>query len=128
MSSGIGGEDRFNCENKYQADEPGQRLAANARVWCVFLEEAGHFDFDMVEKIRDTVDVILVFVSFYRLCNNRSFLKSSRISGWSLFRHYCNASVASCNSSATKLCPSYFGLAHGAHRRPTRDSIRFDRR
>ncbi|TFL00402.1 hypothetical protein BDV98DRAFT_487087, partial [Pterulicium gracile] len=37
----------------------------NARVWCVFLEEAGHFDFDMVEKIRDTVDVILVFAGLF---------------------------------------------------------------
>lgn len=40
-------------------------MAPNARVWRVYLDEAGHFDMDMVESIRDTVDIILVFVRLF---------------------------------------------------------------
>lgn len=35
----------------------------NARLWSMYLDEADHFDLDMVVSIRDSVDVILVFVS-----------------------------------------------------------------
>lgn len=34
-----------------------------ARFWRVYLDEAAEFDLDTVENIKDTVDVILVFVS-----------------------------------------------------------------
>lgn len=32
----------------------------DARVWRVYLDESGQFDLDMVEGIKDTVDVMLV--------------------------------------------------------------------
>lgn len=37
--------------------EPG------ARFWRVYLDEAAEFDLDMVENMKDTVDVILGFAS-----------------------------------------------------------------
>lgn len=43
-------------------------MSANARVWRVYLDEAAHFDVDLVENIRDTVDVTLVFVSDINSC------------------------------------------------------------
>lgn len=58
----TGTGDRYDYEQKYPADEQGEGMATNARVWRVYLDEAGQFDMDMVENFRDTVDVILVFV------------------------------------------------------------------
>lgn len=40
-------------------------MSANARVWRVYLDEAAHFDVDLVENIRDTVDVTLVFAGLF---------------------------------------------------------------
>lgn len=57
--------DRYEYEKTYPADAPNEGMAPNARVWRVFLDEAAA-DLDMVEHTRDTVDVILVFVS--RFC------------------------------------------------------------
>ncbi|TFK97371.1 hypothetical protein BDV98DRAFT_478432, partial [Pterulicium gracile] len=52
-------------ESKYSTDAEGEGMAPNARVWRVYLDEAGHFDMDMVESIRDTVDIILVFAGLF---------------------------------------------------------------
>ena len=38
-------------------------MDSNARVWRVYLDEAGAYDADLIENYKDTVDVILVFVS-----------------------------------------------------------------
>lgn len=61
VDTAMGG-DRYNYEQKYPADEEGKGMDPNARVWRVYNDEASYFDLDMVENIRDTVDVILVFV------------------------------------------------------------------
>ncbi|TFK95050.1 hypothetical protein BDV98DRAFT_484560, partial [Pterulicium gracile] len=37
----------------------------NARVWRVYLNEAGQYDVNMIENMRDTVDVILVFSALF---------------------------------------------------------------
>lgn len=63
-STQVSSQDRYDYEKKHLADEPQKGLDPNARIWRVYLDEAGQFDLDMVENIRDTVDVILVFVSF----------------------------------------------------------------
>ncbi|TFK99013.1 hypothetical protein BDV98DRAFT_475940, partial [Pterulicium gracile] len=52
-------------EKKYPPDEPDQALGPNARIWRVYLDEARQFDMDMVDNIRDTVDVILVFAGLF---------------------------------------------------------------
>lgn len=57
--------DRFDYEKKYPADEPEKGFESDSRVWRVYLDEAGQFDLDMVENIRDTVDVILVFAGLF---------------------------------------------------------------
>ncbi|TFK95173.1 hypothetical protein BDV98DRAFT_518454, partial [Pterulicium gracile] len=59
------GGDRYNYEQKYPADEEGKGMDPNARVWRVYNDEASYFDLDMVENIRDTVDVILVFAGLF---------------------------------------------------------------
>ena len=38
-------------------------MGPSARVWHVYLDEVEQFDIDMVDNFRDTVDVMLVFVS-----------------------------------------------------------------
>ncbi|TFK95475.1 hypothetical protein BDV98DRAFT_479211, partial [Pterulicium gracile] len=50
---------------KYPLDAEGERLSTNARVWRVYLDESAHFDVDLVENIRDTVDVILVSAGLF---------------------------------------------------------------
>ncbi|TFK98317.1 hypothetical protein BDV98DRAFT_595820 [Pterulicium gracile] len=47
-------------EKKYPQDEEGKGMNPDARVWRVYLDESGQFDLDMVEGIKDTVDVMLV--------------------------------------------------------------------
>ncbi|TFK95888.1 hypothetical protein BDV98DRAFT_659466 [Pterulicium gracile] len=69
----IGGEpqvadgevDQLDYEKRFRPDKPGERLAQNARVWRVYLNEAGQFDVDMVEKMMDTVDVILIIAALF---------------------------------------------------------------
>ncbi|TFK95394.1 hypothetical protein BDV98DRAFT_598617 [Pterulicium gracile] len=56
-TSGMG--DRYDYETKYPLDKEGEGMSANARVWRVDLDESAHFDVDLVENIRDTVDGIL---------------------------------------------------------------------
>ena len=60
-----GNVDRFDYEKRYPSDERGKEMEPNARVWRVYLDEAGQFDVDMVENMRDTVDVILVFAGLF---------------------------------------------------------------
>ena len=38
-------------------------MGPNARVWRVYQDEAEVFDADMVGEARDSLDVLLVFVS-----------------------------------------------------------------
>lgn len=57
--------DRYDYEQKYPQDAEGKGMDPNARVWRVYLDESGQFDLDMVEGIKDTVDVMLVSVSVF---------------------------------------------------------------
>ena len=38
-------------------------MGPNARVWQIYLDEADQYDSEMVEGVKDTTDVLLVFVS-----------------------------------------------------------------
>jgi hypothetical protein len=83
------GNTPYDYEQRYPPDEHGEELGPNARVWCVYHDEATAFDMEMVEGWRDTTDVLLVFVSlFYVIC----YRQSSMNQGWSfLRRRYSNA-------------------------------------
>lgn len=50
-------------EAKYEPDPWGEEVGSNARVWRVYLDEAEAYDSEMTEQWKDTVDVLLVFVS-----------------------------------------------------------------
>ncbi|KAA1466001.1 hypothetical protein DENSPDRAFT_855845 [Dentipellis sp. KUC8613] len=50
---------------KYPADEMGEELGPNARVWRVYLDEAEAFDKDMIDSWKDTIDVLLVFAGLF---------------------------------------------------------------
>lgn len=51
-------------ETRYPADRSGYETGHNARVWRVYLDEAEAYDAEMVEEWKDTVDTLLVFVSY----------------------------------------------------------------
>ncbi len=50
-------------EQKYSEDATYEETGPNARVWRIYLDESIVFDMNMVEQLRDSVDVLLVFVS-----------------------------------------------------------------
>ncbi|KAL1730863.1 hypothetical protein EV714DRAFT_170792, partial [Schizophyllum commune] len=52
-------------EARYDADEFGEELGANARVWRVLLDEGHAYDRNTVRNWRDTVDVYLVFTGLF---------------------------------------------------------------
>lgn len=53
----------LNYEKRFRPDKRGKEKQPKARIRRVYLNEAGQFDLNMIESMRDTVDVILVFVS-----------------------------------------------------------------
>ncbi|TFL01228.1 hypothetical protein BDV98DRAFT_491068, partial [Pterulicium gracile] len=55
----------YDYEQKYPVEEEGKAMDPNARLWSMYLDEADHFDLDMVVSIRDSVDVILVFAGLF---------------------------------------------------------------
>lgn len=55
--------DHLDYQKRFRPDEKGKEKEPNARVWRVYLNEAGQFDLNMIENMRDTVDVFFVFVS-----------------------------------------------------------------
>ncbi len=57
------GNDPMDYEQKYKEDPIYKEVDPNARVWRTYLDESQTFDSDMTEDARDTVDVLLVFVS-----------------------------------------------------------------
>lgn len=52
-------------EEKYEPDPHGEEAGPNARIWRVYLDEANAYDVEMVEQWKDTVDMLLVFVSVF---------------------------------------------------------------
>lgn len=68
----IDGEvDHLDYEKRFPPDEEGKEGGPNARVWKVYLNEAGQFDVNMIKTMRDTADVVLVFVSDCLLYNGQ---------------------------------------------------------
>ncbi|KAK0196142.1 hypothetical protein F5146DRAFT_1028683 [Armillaria mellea] len=52
-------------EQKYSEDATHEETGSNARVWRTYLDESVVFDVNMVEQLRDSVDVLLVFASLF---------------------------------------------------------------
>ncbi|KAK0474762.1 hypothetical protein IW261DRAFT_1610339 [Armillaria novae-zelandiae] len=59
------GNDTHDYEQKYPEDAPYEETAPNARVWGTYEDESKNHDTNMVEKSRDSVDVLLVFASLF---------------------------------------------------------------
>ncbi|KAK0202108.1 hypothetical protein DFS33DRAFT_1489906 [Desarmillaria ectypa] len=57
----------FNYEDKYPKDNVYEEAVPNARVWRTYLDESTNYDARMVGESRDSVDVLLVFVSIVQL-------------------------------------------------------------
>ncbi|KAJ3709975.1 hypothetical protein C8R42DRAFT_567463, partial [Lentinula raphanica] len=52
-------------EAKYDPDPLGKEIDDNARVWKVYLDEAGTHDIEMITGFRDTIDALLVFAALF---------------------------------------------------------------
>lgn len=52
-------------EQKYPEDPYGLEAGPNARIWRVYLDECEAYDKEKVEDWRDTIDVLMVFVSIF---------------------------------------------------------------
>ncbi len=48
---------------RYRKDLFGKEMSSNGRFWLTYVNEALIFDEEMVEMYKDTIDVLLVFVS-----------------------------------------------------------------
>ncbi len=57
------GNDPSDYEDRFPEDPIYAETAPNARVWRTHQAESEIHDANMVEEIRDNVDVLLVFVS-----------------------------------------------------------------
>ncbi|KAG6895661.1 hypothetical protein C0993_009328, partial [Termitomyces sp. T159_Od127] len=56
----LGGRN-YDYTQRYSPDEPGKEADENARVWNVYLDEAGDYDMDMIKGFQDIIDSLLVF-------------------------------------------------------------------
>lgn len=54
-------------EQKYPPDEEYQEMAPSARVYKTYVDEAEKHDTELVEGWRDSLDMLLLFVSAYTL-------------------------------------------------------------
>ena len=52
-------------KNKYPLDAPGKEFDANARVWRIYYDEARELDNEVIKEYKESIDVLLVFVSLY---------------------------------------------------------------
>ena len=52
-----------NYEAEYPEDEYTQEMGENARVWRVYNDEADRIDAEAVDRWRNTLDTLLIFVS-----------------------------------------------------------------
>lgn len=50
---------------KYPEDPYGEEASGNARVWRAYLDEAAVFDTEMIERWKDSTDVLLVFSGLF---------------------------------------------------------------
>lgn len=59
----IGAYDPSDYEQKYPSDEPHKELGPSARVWKMYGDEAKKYDDDLITGWRESLDVLLIFVS-----------------------------------------------------------------
>ncbi|KAJ7193627.1 hypothetical protein GGX14DRAFT_505814, partial [Mycena pura] len=52
-------------EQKYEPDVQYEETSASARVWRVYMDESAIFDRDMMEEMRDALDVLLIFAALF---------------------------------------------------------------
>lgn len=112
---------------RYPLDEPGTELSDNARVWRIYYDEAVEGDEEMVQEYKESIDILLVFVSpsfgssssinplrrVRLVCSLRLRQHSSsrRINPhrWTTHRHLHYSSVRSLgHSSITQISPTRF--------------------
>ncbi|KAL1744387.1 hypothetical protein HDZ31DRAFT_38768, partial [Schizophyllum fasciatum] len=65
-------------EQKYAPDAYGAELTANARVWCVYNEEAHIVDTETVKGLNGTLDVLLVFAGLFSAVVTTFVVQSSQ--------------------------------------------------
>ena len=58
----------YDYEQKYAEDDYGEGLGNNARFGHVLLDEGKIYDAELVDGWRETLDVLLVFVSRLLVC------------------------------------------------------------
>ncbi|KAG6819814.1 hypothetical protein H0H93_008281 [Arthromyces matolae] len=54
-----------NYQSIYEPDPEGKEASENARVWRVYLDEAGAYDADMIDSFRTILDSLLIFASLF---------------------------------------------------------------
>lgn len=57
------GSNPFHYEQKYGPDAMYEEMGPHARLWRTYLDESAMHDMEMVDDSKDSVDVLLVFVS-----------------------------------------------------------------
>ncbi len=67
--AGMRGGGATDYTKRYRKDLFGKEMSSNGRFWLTYVDEALIFDEDMVEMYKDTIDILLVFVSFTYLCS-----------------------------------------------------------
>ncbi len=77
------GNDPSNYEDIFPEDPMYAETLPNARVWRTHQAESAIHDANMVEEIRDNVDVLLVFVSEMSIV---SAVANRTTIGWSFLR------------------------------------------
>ncbi|KAJ3876872.1 hypothetical protein F5051DRAFT_466309 [Lentinula edodes] len=55
----------YDYEKKYPSDPLGEEVKENARFWKVYLDEAEHYDDEMLGGFKDTIDSLLVFAALF---------------------------------------------------------------
>ena len=61
----------------------GQELGESARVWKIYYDEATEFDEDMIREYKESIDVLLVFVS---APSPHGSTHEFKVLGWSVLR------------------------------------------
>ncbi|TFK96682.1 hypothetical protein BDV98DRAFT_515212, partial [Pterulicium gracile] len=111
----IDGEvDHLDYEKRFPQDEEGKEGGPNARVWKVYLNEAGQFDVNMIKTMRDTADVVLVFgvlfsaivTAFVTLSANALQLGHSQVTNRLLMELIALQRVAITSGSIDQVDPS----------------------
>ncbi len=67
--TGMRGGGPTDYTKRYGKDFFGKEMSSSGRFWLTYLDEALIFDEEMVEMYKDTIDVLLVFVSLAYLCS-----------------------------------------------------------